>query len=192
MDTEDDVIRRFHTALPRVRQWIDQLLDAHADRARAVSSFGFTRLSACLPRELLERVRVVTVERVPFPPVDQFGLSELAPMQQMSFDGITFRDTFFLRQGCTSEELHFHELVHIVQWARLGVDNFLLAYGLGLVHFGYIRSPLEQMAYTLQRYFELGTLPRELVRVIEEGTDAIWNQAAPIVQADRQGPRGSS
>ena len=180
---QNDIIRRFHTALPRVRQWIEQLLDAHADRARAVSTLGFTRLLACLPRDLLERAKVVTVERVPFPPVDQFGLPELTLMQQMSFDGITFRDTFFLRQGRTSEELHFHELVHVVQWARLGVDNFLLAYGLGLLQFGYEHSPLEQMAYTLQRNFELGTLPRELVRVIEEGTDAIWNQAAPVVQA---------
>lgn len=182
---QDDIIRRFHTALPRVRQWINQFLDAHADRARAVSTLGFTRLSACFPRELLERAKVVTVTQVPFPPVDQFGLPELAPMQQMSFDGITFKDTFFLRQGQTSEGLHFHELVHVVQWARLGIDNFLLAYGLGLLRFGYDQSPLEQMAYTLQRSFELGTVPQELVRLIEESTDAIWNQAAPVVQEGR-------
>jgi hypothetical protein len=185
MNMQDDIICRFHIALPWVRQWIEQLLDAHADGAHAVSTLSFTRLSTCFPWELLERTRVVTVERVPFPPVDQFGLPELAFMQEMSFDGITFRDTFFLRRGRTSEELHFHELVHVVQWVRLGVDNFLLAYGLGLLRFGYERSPLEQMAYTLQRNFELGTRPRELVRVIEEDTDAIWNQAAPVVQAGR-------
>ena len=186
MNMQDDIIRRFHIALPRVRQWINQVLDAHTDRARAVSTRGFTRLSACLPEELLERAKVVTVERVPYPPVDQFGLPELAFMQQGSFDGITFRDTFFLRQGHTSEELHFHELVHVVQWARLGVDNFLLAYGLGLHQFGYEGSPLEEMAYTLERRFKHDTLPRELVRVIEEGTDAIWTQAAPVVQAGRR------
>ena len=177
-----DIIRRFHTALPGVRQWIDQFLNAHADRTRAVSTLGFTRLSASFPREMLERAKVVTVARVPFPPVDQYGLPELAHMQQMSFDGITFKDTFFLRQGHASEGLHFHELVHVVQWARLGIDNFLLAYGFGLLRFGYEQSPLEQMAYTLQRSFELGTLPQELVRLIEEGTDTIWNQAAPVVQ----------
>ena len=122
------------------------------------------------------------MERVPFPPVDRFGLSELAYMQQMSFDGITFKDTFFLQQGHASEELHFHELVHVVQWARLGVDNFLLAYGLGLLLFRYAQSPLEQMAYALQRRFELGTAPQELVRIIEQSTDDIWNQTAMIVQ----------
>ena len=180
-------MRRFHTPLPGVRQWIDEFLDAHADRARAVSTLGFTRLSACFPQELLERAKVVSVEQVPFPPVDKFGLPELASMQQMSFDGITFEDTFFLQQDHASEELHFHELVHVVQWARLGVDNFLLAYGLGLLSFGYAQSPLEQMAYTPQRSFELGTPQQELVRIIEQGTDAIWRQAAPIVQGRHGG-----
>jgi hypothetical protein len=98
----------------------------------------------------------------------------------MSFEGITFKDTFFLQQGHTTEELHFHELVHVVQWARLGVDNFLLAYGIGLLS-GYEQSPLEQMAYRLQRSFELGKAPQELVRIIEQSTDTIWNQVAPIV-----------
>ena len=177
-----DIIRRFHTALPQVRGWIDQFLAAHADRARAVSTLGFVQLATCFPQELLVRAKVVSVERVPFPPVDQFGLPELASMQQMSFDGITFKDTFFLQQGRASEALHFHEMVHVVQWSRLGVDNFLLAYGFGLFSFRYAESPLEQMAYRLQRDFELGKLPQGLVRVIEQATDAIWNQAAPIVQ----------
>ncbi len=173
-----DIIRRLYTALPQVRGWIDQLLDAHADRARPVSALGFTRLPTCFPRELLERTKVVSVDRLPFPPVEKFGLPEFIPMQQRAFDGITFKDTFFLQQGSASEALHFHELVHVVQWSRLGVDNFLLAYGLGLISLGYDQSPLEKMAYTLQHSFELGTLPKELIRVIEQGTDAIWNQAA--------------
>jgi hypothetical protein len=185
---QGEIIRRFRIALPQVRGWIDQFLAAHAGRARAVSTLGLTQLAACFPQELLERAKVVSVECVPFPPVDQFGLPELAPMQQMSFDGITFKDTFFLQQGRASEALHFHELVHVAQWSRLGVDNFLLAYGLGLFSFGYVQSPLEQMAYRLQRDFQLGTLPQGLVRVIEQATDAIWNQVAPIVQ----GPYGGA
>jgi len=108
-------------------------------------------------------------------------------MQQRRFDGITFKDTVFLRQGCTSEALHFHELVHVVQWARLGVDSFVLAYGFGLVRFEYENSPLEQMAYALQQNFEEGTLPHEVVRVIEEGSDAIWSQTAPFVEVRRNG-----
>ena len=184
---QPEIIRRFHTALPQVRNWIDRFLDAHADRARTVSTLGFTRLAACFPQELLERAKVVSVDRVPFPPVDQFGLPEFAPLQQVSFDGITFKDTFFLQQGRESEAIHFHELVHVVQWSQLGVDNFLLAYGLGLAAFGYAQSPLEQMAYTLQHSFEAGTPPPGLVHVIEQATDAIWSQAAPIIRGSLVG-----
>lgn len=185
---QTDIIRRFHAALPEVRAWIDQYLVVHADRTRAVSTLGFTRLAACFPRDLLERTKVVSVERVPFPPIEQFGLPEFARIQQMSFDGITFKDTFFLKQGRASESLHFHELVHVVQWSRLGVDNFLLAYGFGLFSSGYDQSPLEQMAYTLQRNFELGSVfPQGLVHIIEQDTDAIWNQVAPIVQGSQGG-----
>ncbi len=179
---QTDVIRRFHTALPHMREWIDQFLAAHEGRARAVNTLGYTQLSKCFSQDLLERAKVVSVAHVSFPPVDEFGLPELAPLQQMSFDGITFKDTFFLQEGRESVALHFHELVHVVQWSRMGVDNFLLAYSLGLFSFGYARSPLEQMAYRLQRDFELGLLPTGLIRVIEQDTDAIWKQAAPIVQ----------
>jgi len=180
---QDDIIQRFHAALPSVRHWIDQFLNDHAARARKVSTLGFERLSASLPHEVLQNAKVVTLPRVPFPPVDRFGLPELAPIQQMSFAGITFKDTFFIQEGQSSESLHFHEMVHVVQWARLGVDNFLLAYGVGLFQFGYEQNPLEQMAYALQANFDNGTLPEGLVGVIETRTDAIWNQVAPMLGA---------
>jgi hypothetical protein len=64
----------------------------------------------------------------------------------------------------------------------LEVDNFLLAYGLGLLTYGYTGSPLEQMAYELQHSFETGTLPQGLIQIIEQRTDAVWRQAAPILR----------
>ncbi len=187
MNTQDTTIERLHAALPRLRQWIDDLLGHHADQARTVQSLGFQRLALCFPNELLERAKVVEVARVPFPPIERFGLPEFASMQQMQFDGITFKDTFFLLQGQSSESLYFHELVHVVQWARLGVDNFLLAYGLGLSQYVYEHSPFEQIAYTLQRSFENDSLPQHLVLHIEERTDAIWTEAAQIVQGGSAG-----
>ena len=182
MSNGNDIIQRFHAALPEVRQWIDEFLNNHAEQARAVSTLGFTRLATCFPQEFLERAKVVIVPWVPFPPVDSMGLPELAPMQKMSFEGITFKDTIFLQQDQTSESLHFHELVHVVQWARLGIDNFLLAYGVGLIQFGYKQSPLEQMAYALQRRFEDRIPQQKLMHLIETRTDDIWTKVAPVVQ----------
>jgi hypothetical protein len=187
MNTQDNFIQRLHAAVPRLRQWIDDLLGHHADQARTVQSLGFEKLALCFPNELLERTKVVEVDPLPFPPVDRFGLPEFASMQEAPRDGITFKDTFFVQQGESSEILHFHELVHVVQWARLGVDNFLLAYCFGLKQFEYNqfeykRSPLEQMAYTLQSSFESGDLSQHIVRDIEERTDTIWAEVAQIVQ----------
>jgi hypothetical protein len=65
-----------------------------------------------------------------------------------------------------------HELVHVVQWSRLGVDNFLLSCGLGLLQFGYE-----------QQLFDRGSVPNDLVRIIETGTDQVWKQVARVLGA---------
>lgn len=176
------IIRRFHAALPQLRTWIDRLLDVHADQARAVSALGFKRLAAAFPLDLLERAKVVSVDPVPFPPLEAFGLPEFAALQRMPFEGITFKDTCFVRRGRESESLCFHELVHVVQWSILGEEKFLLAYGFGLFISGYRSSPLERMAYELQRAFDTESLPHGLVQGIERETEAIWDRAEPIVR----------
>ena len=109
-------------------------------------------------------------------------MPELAHIQHISFAGITYKDTFCLQEGQNSESIHFHELVHVVQWARLGVDNFLLAYDDGLVQFGYTHSPLEQMAYSLQQAFANNNLQGQLISYIEERTDAIWAEVVPVLE----------
>jgi hypothetical protein len=100
----------------------------------------------------------------------------------MPIAGITYKNTFFVNQNLLTESLHFHELVHVVQWERLGADNFLLAYGAGLIQFGYEQSPLEKMAYRLQKEFDTGTVPDEIVDKIYQETDSLWNQVRPLVR----------
>lgn len=179
---QEEVIRRFQAALPELRTWIDRLLAAHADRARAVSTLGFARLAAAFPSELLARARVVAVDPVPFPPLDALGLPEFASFQRMPIQGITFKDTFFVRPGRETDSLCFHEVVHVLQWSALGEEKFLLAYGFGLLSHGYRASPLERMAYDLQRAFDAESLPPGLGQVIVRETEAIWARAGPIVR----------
>jgi hypothetical protein len=124
---------------------------------------------------------MVLVSQTPFPPVSQFALPEFGEHERRAFDGITFKNTFFVVDGRQTLRLQFHELVHTVQWAKLGVDRFLLAYGFGLLQYGYEQSPLEKMAYGLEQQFVSGSLPKDLVRFIEDRSDAVWNQVAPIV-----------
>jgi len=177
-----DLIRRLHTTLPTVRKWIDDLLEAYKDQATPIISLGFSRLQEVFPSRLLEKAKVVVVTgKLPFPQVSLMGLPELSQMENMPMDGITYKDTFFINEAYRgAESLHFHELIHDVQWKRLGVDNFLLAYGVGLIQFGYQNSPLEQMAYCLQEAFDRGNPATGIVDIIEQRTDAVWRNVAPL------------
>ncbi len=177
-----NLIQRLQAALPLACAWIDEYLTRHEPVSRPVASLGMQRLAACYPEPLLRTARVVTVERVEFPPVERFGLPEFAAIQQQNFGGITFKNTFFVSSAeATSESLHFHEMVHVVQWARLGVERFLLAYGIGLAQFGYEGSPLEHMAYDLQFEFDKGINRPQLLPYINTQTDVIWATVAPLI-----------
>ncbi|MGC1950636.1 MAG: hypothetical protein WA679_24215, partial [Pseudolabrys sp.] len=71
-----------------------------------------------------------------------------------NFDGITYLNTFFIkRDELRNEAIHFHELIHIVQWRILGPEQFLRLYADGLERLGYRDSPLEVMAYDAEAAF---------------------------------------
>jgi len=118
-----DIIRRFHAALPQVRRWIAQFLDAHASHAFAVSSLGAALLSACFPQELLERTRVVAVNRAPFSCSQEIGVAASAPCDRRRSTESPSRISSFLQEGRASRALHFSELVHVVHWSRVGIED---------------------------------------------------------------------
>ena len=177
-----DLIRKFQSALPVVREWIDATLEENRPNAVSVNTLTFPQLRKVLPLDLLSRAQVVVVTgKVPFPPLSRMGLPEFTQMESMQMAGVTYKDIFFISHLHQTESLHFHELVHVIQWERLGVDYFLLAYGAGLMQFGYRDSPLEKMAYSLQYGFDRGVLPENTIELVQQGTDAIWNGMAPML-----------
>jgi hypothetical protein len=177
-----DLIRKFHQTLPIVREWIENTLEGHRDNAIPVVNLSYSRLNGVFPPELLAKAKVVVVNgTVPFPPLSRFGLPEFFEMENMQMAGITYKNTFFVNHLHQTESLHFHELVHVVQWERLGVDNFLLAYGAGLMQFGYQNSPLEKMAYSLQASFDSSRLSGDILKTIQQQTDAIWNMVSTLI-----------
>ena len=144
----------FRTLYPHVIDWIQQTLGAHAKVAKTVASLGFPRLSRYFSAELLTSTKVVVIDRVPLPPLSSIGLSRFAEFERGDYDGVTYLDTFFVkRRSAAAERLHFHELIHVVQWRLLGPETFLTAYAAGLETFGYRDSPLEIMAYNAEASF---------------------------------------
>jgi len=78
----------------------------------------------------------------------------------MNAGGITYLNTYFVRDDrARDESLHFHELVHVIQWRLLGPEKFLALYAVGLERFGYRKSPLEVMAFNLQHRFQREAKP---------------------------------
>lgn len=163
--------------MPKIREWIMSYRESMAGHEVTAASLAVPNLALCYPQRLLESTRVVSVDEVCYPPLEQFGLAEFKSLQETTWSGITFDDVYYLRHDIISPALHFHELVHVVQYQCLGVDRFLWAYSVGLALHRYEDSPLEKLAYDLQLEFENGIYRRSLISDIERHTDVIWRDA---------------
>lgn len=158
-----ELLQRVNRTLPLVRDWIDRTIAEHSPVARPVATFGFRRLPDYFPDTLLRQTRIVPVNRILIPPLASFGMPELAGLEQMPFTGVTYRSVIFLHRTAASEATVFHELVHVLQWAALGVEDFLITYGMGLIQHGYAQNPFEAVAFDMQSMFDRAVLIPDLV-----------------------------
>ncbi len=161
------MIERIKEKLPLIIEWIDQTLEKNAHFSRTVTEYGFTRLPQFFSQQTLANTKVLEVEHVPIPPLASFGLPEFREFEEGHYAGIAYKDTYLLLHNLAkSESLHFHELVHILQWKYLGQERLLLAYIIGIFEQGYIRSPLELIAHELQNYFDLKKAPIDVEALV--------------------------
>jgi hypothetical protein len=173
--------------LPLVRGWIDRTLAEHSYRAQPVASYRFPRLGGFYSSELLNTAKVVEVERVPMPPLSALGLTGFGEFETGNYAGITFLDTYFVQIGneARRESLHFHELVHVVQWQHLGAERFVMAYALGYLQGGgYRANPLEVMAYDLQDYFEKNGPPIEVEPFVRRQLDSLMPEFDRVLKGE--------
>ena len=141
--------------VPDILGWIDATIERYRDDAVPVAEFGFPHLPLFYSKKLLESSRVVVVNgSPPLPPVILESIKALK-LTESQICGITYRSTFFVGlEWALDESLHFHELVHVLQWERMGPRRFLSAYALELLKHGYVDNALERMAYTHQERFD--------------------------------------
>ena len=146
----------FEALYPPVAAWIQRTLEEHAEKGKTVASRGFPRLPSYFTDETLACANVVIVDRLPVPPLSSMGLAQFAEFERGNFNGITYLNTFFLKPAVAGDEsVHFHELIHVIQWRVLGAKDFLRMYADGLERFGYWMSPLERLAYDAEAAFSL-------------------------------------
>lgn len=155
MNENKIIIDGLKAYLPVVKAWILNYHRNHSLESRIVAELKFTRLQNYYSRKFLDTARVVFVDQVEMVPLQKLGILGFEEFENLDAAGVTYLNTFYINKDYASfESIFFHELVHIVQWSFLGIDNFLLLYGIGLKKYGYQQSPLEQQAYLLQERFD--------------------------------------
>jgi hypothetical protein len=174
MATPSDPFADFRPLLPKLREWVNQTVAAHAPAAKSPVSAGFKRLPLYFPGQvgerLLKNAKFVEVATLPMPPLAEWGLQEFAWHEQMGGTGITYENTYFVTPDAARDEsIHLHELVHVVQWNVLGFEAFVLVYAAGLRTCGYRDNILEVMAFDHQARFLSDHAPYDV------GT-ATWRQ----------------
>lgn len=153
---------------PAIIKWIDTTLNNYSEKRIPVSAIGHTRLFDYFPADYLDKKYVMYVDKVPVVPLDGIGVPEFSVMSQLSVIGITYLDSFFAQEDEKDNvALHFHELIHTIQWEYLGMEKFLLCYGYGLLTHGYRNSPLEEMAYDLEKRFISGEV-FDAIKIVNE------------------------
>jgi hypothetical protein len=124
----------------------------------------------------LNDVRIKFVRQLEDPPFLE-TLGEGVRERMIDFaalDAITFGDAIVVREDVPVRRAFwrstlFHELVHVAQYAILGVEGFVREYVEGFLDhdFVYERIPLEVTAFALQERFERGeafAIAREVAR----------------------------
>jgi hypothetical protein len=145
--------------IQQVAEYIGQQSQTHRGRAVPLDAHERSAMQPFFPSSALDSTRVVVFagDRVSNPPF-------YSALQRMGFQpgslpdfslmaAITFVDTVVSHEPFT-EKLLFHELVHVVQYEKLGLLGFAAKYVRGFLSGGsYDAIPLEMNAYELDARF---------------------------------------
>lgn len=143
--------------VPLVTAWIERRVERSRAESRPLDAALRTVLEGRFYTSTLQRVRVVVADQLPSPPVPTLGLARLRQFKRGDYAGLTLQDTVFIRRDHAGDTgLLVHELVHVVQWARLGPRAFVDRYARELLEHGYGQAPLERVAYAHEARFRAG------------------------------------
>lgn len=139
--------------LEQIEQWIDATNIKY--KTQRISCEKFTcEFEGFYPSEFLKNAFYVVVDEIPkpdFPILREMGLGDFV---DMDVAGITYKNTYYILPDAAKDlRVHFHELVHVAQWLKLGPDVFILRYISEIQRVGYNDAPLEKMAYALDEQF---------------------------------------
>jgi hypothetical protein len=116
------------------------------------------------PAEILQNARLCVLHGTHVPNPSMYSMAKLMGIRNLpdfsDMTAITFVDVIVSQKEFTDAML-FHELVHVVQYAQMGVSEFASRFINGFIQGGsYEEIPLEKSAYLLEdRFSKDGSQP---------------------------------
>lgn len=142
-------------------EWVKQLREQHRPLGQVLQAEARTTLAPFFEERILDKASFSVMPVIPNPPfysLLQPGIP--VPIDFTIMAGLTVGDTVLLAESridpnASPLPLLFHELVHVVQYDLLGMDEFIRQYVAGWAACGkqYHAIPMEQEAYGLQARF---------------------------------------
>lgn len=138
----------------KIEQWIHQVNSSHRELRQSCSVFE-EHFRGFYSPDFLNTAFFVVTDEIPKPDFPELREAGLGGFIDMNVGGITYNDTYYVKQGAADElRLHFHELVHVIQWRELTLQGFIERYIREIQDFGYDEAPLEKMAYALDGHYQ--------------------------------------
>jgi hypothetical protein len=143
----------------QVAQYISEQHKTYRGRAKPLDRNQMVAVHPFFPASTLDSARILVLsgERIGNPPFYRelllMGFEPGILPEFTDMAAITFVDTVVSHEPFT-DRLLFHELVHVVQYQKLGLENFAVKYLTGFLEGGsYEAIPVELNAYELDARF---------------------------------------
>lgn len=140
-----------------VESYITDSRKKYAPQAEPLTGAKRAAMQPFFPSEILASARVCVLRNTRVPNPSMYSMAKLMGIRNLpdfsEMAAITFVDVIVSHEEFT-HDLLFHELVHAVQYAQLGVKEFAARYVNGFIQGGsYEEIPLEKNAYALEGRF---------------------------------------
>jgi hypothetical protein len=155
--------QQIDTFIVQTSSWIQSQQNIYRPQSKYIPIEIRARIATYFDSFVIDNAQFIIVTSIENPPFFSDLLSLGIPLNTLNFSsmsGITFIDTFLLKWSKIPFDqivsLFFHELVHVVQYALLGLDRFSREYICGYISsdYDYSKIPLERIAYDLENQFK--------------------------------------
>ncbi|WP_273023885.1 hypothetical protein [Rheinheimera sp.] len=140
--------------IDKIEQWI-HYVNCSYEKLRQPCSVFENCFQGYYSPDFLKTAFFVVTDEIPKPNFPELREAGLGDFIDMTVDGITYNDTYYVKQTAVNKlRLHFHELVHVIQWRELTLRGFIERYIREIQNYGYEEAPLEKMAYALDGHYQ--------------------------------------